>query len=88
MAFLSEDSVRSKHESGLGFYLPFCVLYVLQCSLIYEKYNFLGFFFYSLPLEFQTRITGTMVLKSLDDTGPETQIHGMTYSSDACTFQF
>lgn len=29
-----------------------------------------------------------MVLKSLDDTGPETQIHGMTYSSDACTFQF
>lgn len=49
---------------------------------------FWEFFFYSLPLEFQTRITGTMVLMSLDDTGPETQIHGMIYSSDACTFQF
>lgn len=35
---------RNKHESGLGFYLPFCVLYILQCSLIYEKYNFLGIF--------------------------------------------
>lgn len=49
MAFFSEDSVGANMRAqgdhgGHGFCLPFCVLYILQCSLIYEKYNFLGIF--------------------------------------------